>query len=98
MIEFEVKGVTVQAYPHNIKIIDSYKINKKKEMKEILKEIIEKAPIYNRKRSFNALVREWRCHNRLYNIGWFVSHTKDCDFETNEALYRRFIYFFLGRF
>lgn len=98
MVDFEVNGLTVQVYPDNIKIINSYKVNNKKEMKQILKEIIRKAPIYNRKRSFNALVREWKCHNRFYNMGILVSHTKDCDFETNEALYRRIMYFFLGRF
>lgn len=36
MVEFKVKGLTVQAYPDNIKIIDSYKIKTKKEMKEFL--------------------------------------------------------------
>lgn len=98
MIEFEVKKLRVQVFPRNIKIIDSYTIKSKKEMKEILLEILEKAPLYYKKRSINSLVREWKCHNRMYNLGLFPSHTKDCDFESDEALYRRLFYFFFGRF
>jgi hypothetical protein len=67
-------------------------------MKEILKDILEAAPLYNNKRSINSLVREWKCHNMAYNRGLFITHTKDCDLESNEAMYRRIIYFFLGRF
>lgn len=98
MIEFEVKKLKVQVFPKNIKIINSYTIKSKKEMKEILLEVLEKAPLCYKKRSINSLIREWRCHNRLYKLGLFTSYTKDCDFESNEALYRRFFYFFLGRF
>ena len=98
MIEFEVKKLRVQVFPKNIKIIDSYTIKSKKEMKKILLEILEKAPLYYKKRSINSLIREWRFHNRLYKLGLFVSHTKDCDFESDEALYRRIFYFFFGRF
>lgn len=97
MVEFEVKGLTVQVVPNNIKIIDSFKITSKKDMKKFLLEVFEKAPIYNKQRSIKSLIREWNCHNRFYKRGWFVSHTKDCDLESNEALYRRLFYFFLGR-
>ena len=98
MVEFEVKGLTVQAFPNNIKVINSYKLTKRKEIKEAVIEILEKAPLYYTRRSINSLVREWRCHNRFYKLGLFTSHTKDCDLEAKEALYRRFCYFFLGRF
>ena len=30
-------------------------------------------------RSFDSYVREWKAHNRLYKLGLFKSHTKDCD-------------------
>ena len=98
MVEFKVKGLTVQVFPDNIKIIDSYKIKTKKEMKMFLLEVFEKAPIYKTKRTMGSLLREWKCHNRFYNKGILVSHTKDCDLESKEALYRRFFYFFFGRF
>ena len=98
MVEFKIKKLIIQVTPKNIKIKNSYLIQNKKEMKEIILEILEKASLYNKKRSINSLVREWRCHNRIYKLGLFVSHTKDCDLESNEALYRRIFYFFFGRF
>ena len=98
MIEFEVKGLLIKSFPDNIKIIDSYKLKNKKEIKEAVIEILEKAPMYLSNRTVNSLVREWRAHNILYNWGLFISHTKDCDLEAKESLFRRFFYFFLGRF
>lgn len=98
MVEFETYGVKAQVYPENIRIIDSYRIKDKKLMKKIILDILDKAPIYKTKRSIRSLIREWRSHNIFYNKGWFIKHTKDCDLEANESLYRRFVYFFLGRF
>lgn len=66
MVEFQVNKLTVQVTPYNIKIIDSYKITNKKQMKEILKEIIEKAPLFKSKRSVRSMVREWKTHNKCY--------------------------------
>lgn len=96
MLEFEVGKLTIQATPDNIKIIDSYKITNKKEMKKIVNEIIEKAPIFKSKRSTRSMVREWRSHNRCYNRGWFTRHTKDCDLESKETIFMRIIYFIGG--
>lgn len=98
MVEFDVEKLHVQVTPKNIKIIDSWKVTKKKDMKRIIKDIIYKAPIYNNCRSIRSLVREWRSHNIFYKMGWFVSHTKDCDLQSDEALYRRIVYFIVGRF
>ena len=58
MIEFEVKKLKVQVFPKNIKVIDSYKIETRKEMREFLTETLEKAPLYYTKRTINALIRE----------------------------------------
>ena len=98
MVEFEVKGLIVQVFPNNIKIINSYKIKTKKEMESFLEEVFEKAPIYKTKRTMGSLLREWKCHNRFYNKGLFISHTKDCDLESNEALYRRLSVIYLTHF
>lgn len=98
MVEFEIKGLNVQVFPNNIKIIDSYKIKTKKEMKEFLLEVFKKATIYKTRRTMGSLLREWKCHNRFYKKGILISRTKDCDLESKEALYRRFFYFFFGRF
>ena len=97
MIGFKIKDLHIVASSKNITIFDSYKIKDRKEMEAILLETFKKAPMYHRKRSMKSLIREWVCHNRLYELGLFESHTKDCDFEANEALHRRFFYFFLGR-
>ena len=97
MIQFVVHDLIVQVSSNNIKIIDSYKLNNKKEMKAVIEKILSKVPIYIRTRSVDALVREWRSHNILYKLGLFRTHTADCDLETNEKTHRRFIYFFLGR-
>ena len=98
MIEFIVNNLKIKVTPFNITIIDSYKIKDKKVMKKMIEEILYKAPIYKQTRSVKSLVREWRTHNIMYNKGWFVIHTKDCDLESYEALYRRIIYFIVGRF
>lgn len=98
MLEFETGGVTVQATPNSIKIIDAYKIHKRKEITEVMRKILQIASIYKTKRSVNSLVNEWRCHNRCYNIGLFTSHTKDCDLESKQHLFMKIIYFIFGMF
>lgn len=98
MNKFKLDEIDVEVVPDNIKILNSYKIKTKKEMKKYILKILDAAPLYQRNRSVNALVREWKSHNRLYNSGLFVEHTRDCDLQSKEALHRRFVYFFLGRF
>lgn len=97
-MQFTVRNLVVRVSSNNIKIIDSYKLNNKKEMKSVIEEVLNKTPLYHQTRSVKALVREWRSHNILYKLGLFKTHTKDCDLESNEKLHRRFVYFFLGRF
>ena len=98
MLEFKIGGVVVQATPDSIKIIDSYKIHKRKEIKEAMCKILQIASIYKTKRSINSFVNEWRCHNRCYNIGLFMTHTKDCDLESKQHLFMKIIYFIFGMF
>lgn len=102
MVEFNVNcgkiNLTIQAYPDNIRIIDSYKINSKKEMKKVIIEVLEKAPLYRTKRSIKSFVREWKCHNRFYNHNILKFRTKDCDFEGRQALYKKIFYLILGGF
>lgn len=82
----------------NIKIIDSYKISDKKEMKKILKSIFEKDPYKEtRIRKLSDSLLEWRTHNILYNFHLFRTHTTDCDLEEKEQLHRMFAYKILGR-
>lgn len=98
MIEFQIDKLHIEVSPYNIKIVDSYKVDNKKYMKECIKKILYIAPIYQTKRSVGSLVREWRAHNVLYKRKWFVSHTKDCDLEAKENILKKIIYFILGIF
>lgn len=103
MISFSINigtrnDLEVQVTNKNIKIIDGYRVSSKKHMKQIISEILFKAPIYNSRRSINSLVREWRTHNIIYYKGVFKNYTKDCNLSSNEPLIVRFIYWIVGRF
>lgn len=79
----------------NTHIEDSYKV---KDIEEIVGLIIHERykkflPIT---REFESYVREWKAHNRLYKLGLFRSHTKDCDLEEPIKWYHEIIYFILG--
>lgn len=98
MTKLYYNDLIIKISRQNIKIVDSYKIKNKSDMKKILQYIFDIDTIYNKKRNMNSLIREWRTHNILYKYGLFVNHTKDCDLESNERLYRRFFYNIFGRF
>lgn len=98
MIDFEVKGLKIEVTCDNIKIHDSFKIKKKKDIKECVKEIIHKAPLYKSKRSVNSMVREWKAHNRFYNIGILKSKSGDCDLEAKQFFLIKLFYLIFGSF
>ena len=79
----------------NIRIVNSFKINKIKDMILILR-IFQIRTGYKSKRSLRSWIKEWKAHNRLYKLGLFKSHTKDCDLEENEKWWRLLVYQFLG--
>ena len=86
-------------YSHdNTHIQDSYQIKLRKSMEnevEFIKQArkIRKYPVT---RTTNSYVREWKGHNRLYRMGLFKSHTKDCDLEENISLFKELIWMVLG--
>ena len=67
----------------NTKVIDSYKITDRNEIRKQVLWIIEERKIrkYPITRTVNSYVREWVGHNRLYEIGYKQDHTKDVDLE-----------------
>ena len=48
-------------------------------------------------RSFDSYAREWKGHNRLYNLGLFKSHTKDVDLDENMSTFWETIWYIIGR-
>jgi len=94
MNEIKIKGVKIQYDKTNVRIIDSYKV-KEKEMADILFWFMFKTG-YESKRSLDSWLREWKAHNRLYRLGLFRSHTKDCDLNEEEKWWRLLAYSILG--
>ena len=81
----------------NTKIIDSYKL-KWYQINDIAIEVLKtrrdrKLPIT---RSITSYAREIKAHNRLYKLGLFRSHTKDCDCEEKQSKFKELIYTILS--
>lgn len=99
-VSFENNLIQIQYNSHNIHIIDSYKIKRKRDMKHILSIVrhasLNRGIFYLRKE--NSWIREWKAHNILYKLGLFKSHTKDTDLDEKENKKRRFCYFILSLF
>lgn len=90
-------GMVCSISENNINITDSYKMNKKEDMKETLYAIQHKHPECNSfKREYGSLMNEWKAHNRLYNWGLFKSHTKDVDLDYPAKWYTEILYWLLG--
>lgn len=95
MKEVEIDGVKIQYDSKNIHIVNSYLVNNKSKMFTILI-LFKEVTKYKSKRTLKSWIREWKAHNRLYRLGLFRLHTKDCDLEENEKLYRLIAYQILG--
>lgn len=93
--EVKIDGVEIQYNSQNIHIVNSYLVNSKSKMFTILT-LFKKMTNYKSKRTIKSWIKEWKAHNRLYRFGFFKSHTKDCDLEENEKLYRLIAYQILG--
>jgi frataxin-like iron-binding protein CyaY len=78
----------------NIRIIDSYKIIKRKDMKSAIKQIRKQAAskgfIY--KRNNKEWVQEWRAHNLLYVLNYEIDRTKSVDLNEDESKSRKILY------
>lgn len=96
MIEISYNNVKIKykynVKTRNIKLIDSYKINDKKIMMGIIKQL----PLILVNRSEKSCLREWVAHNRLYKLGLYKKDCVDTDFTMNESLFRRICYWFLS--
>lgn len=95
MKEIKILNVKIEYDSGNIRIKDSYKVKNTAIMELILQMFLIKTG-YKSKRSIKSWIKEWKTHNRLYRLGLFKSHTKDCDLEENEKVHRLIVYEILG--
>ena len=93
----KILGVNIEYDAGNIRILDSYKVRSAAYMQMILNMFMIKTG-FRSKRTIKSWIKEWKAHNRLYRLGLFKSHTKDCDLEENEKTHRLIAYEILGRF
>lgn len=93
----KILGVNIEYDAGNIRILDSYKVHSAAYMQMILNMFMIKTD-FRSKRTIKSWIKEWKAHNRLYRLGLFKSHTKDCDLEENEKTHRLIAYEILGRF
>lgn len=82
----------------NTKVIDSYKITDRNEIRKQVLWIIEERKIrkYPITRTVNSYIREWVGHNRLYELGIAKEHTKDVDLQEPSSLLNELIWLILG--
>lgn len=95
MKKVKIAGVEIQYNSKNVRIMDSYQVRNVKDMIIVLR-LFKIKTDYRSKRSLKSWIKEWKSHNRLYRLGLFRSHTKDCDLEENEKLHRLIAYQILG--
>lgn len=95
MKEVEISGIKIQYNKEIVRIVDSTKVKETSDMLEILR-VFRYWIGYSSKRSLKSWLKEWKAHNRLYRLGLFRSHTKDCDLEENEKIHRLIAYQILG--
>ena len=83
---------------NNTHITNSYKVQNRKSIRNEVVYIKEQRKIlrYPTTRTDNSYIREWVGHNRLYNLGLFRKHTKDCDIQEPSNLLNELIWLILG--
>ena len=96
MEELKIGEILIEYDAGNVRIVDSYKVKKEEDMLEVLMWFKLKTGFRSR-RSMDSWIREWKAHNRMYKIGLFKNHSRDCDLEELEKWYRRLVYWFIGR-
>lgn len=80
--------------PNNIHIENSYTITRECNMRDFLKIVLKKANAdgLTYKRSISEWIEEWKAHNKLYQCGIAVSHTKDVDLNEDESKVKKLGY------
>jgi|BioPla2DNA2_1021312.scaffolds.fasta_scaffold58768_2 hypothetical protein len=79
---------------HNIHIEDSWEINHKQFKSVLLRLKTDDCLVF--KRWMWSLRSEWACHNVLYKLGLWRSHTKDVDLNYPIKWYVEVLYVIFG--
>lgn len=76
-------------------IYDSYLMaDVKKQVEDIINERVDMG--LDTTRTLKSYIRETKTHNRLYKLGLFRKHTKNCDLEENIKWWKEIIYRIIG--
>ena len=76
-------------------IYDSHLMkNVKKQVEDIINERIDIN--YPTTRSLKSYIAETKAHNRLYKLGLWKKHTKNCDLEEDIKLWKEIVYRIIG--
>lgn len=77
-----------------IKIFQSHKFVKYRDMKEIIKHIYGRLVLLGYTKS--RIIMEWETHNLLWKLGIKRLHTSDVDFVAGDNIFIRIGYYILG--
>lgn len=76
-------------------IYDSYLMtNVAKQVEDIINERVDMD--LDTTRTLKSYIRETNAHNRLYKLGLFREHTRNCDLEEDIKWWKEIIYFIIG--
>lgn len=92
-----IKNFVCNITENNIRIIDSYLMTDRNEMREILYTIQYKHPeckVFQR--SYKSMIAEWVAHNRLYKLGIEKDRTGTVDINYPLKWYEELFYRIFG--
>lgn len=100
IIRYKNKSIRVIASEDNTCIVNSYRIEDKNTMKDVLskikKSLQDDSSLAIHKRSMKSMIREWRVHNLLYSLNIQRDRTESVDLDINQPWYIKVAYFLLS--
>ena len=94
-------GVDIIYYEESTKVVNSYLLDDDEVERVAIEIAFSRSTKYDWRciylRNEKSYMQEIRAHNRLYNLGLWVSHTIDTDLEEEIDIIHKFIYWLLGR-
>ena len=94
-------GVDIIYYEDSTKVVNSYLLDDDEVERVAIEIAYSRSTKYDWRcvylRNKKSYMQEIKAHNRLYNLGLWVSHTIDTDLEEKIDIIHKFIYWLLGR-